>query len=265
VSSGRGWEAGCPGGRGGADLFWAGQAAAAGGAAGGFEEAGPFALAVPALGQVEGDAVPAVAGGAGGDGDQVAADGGGAGPGVAAPGEGAGGAQQVVRDGSDGEPGCVGVELPRRQVRQRPVVEVGQKLLDAAGDGAAVARSGGSDYAAKVLNGGRSDGETVFAGHGEYRWGSGDVEVPAGTTAKVYSELGSKLSQSDGLAIEQGGGPEPVNVYGPGDTMPNYTLRSPDGLTVMSNSITKESRTLLSDMLGENMGVPLAACTNYGG
>jgi hypothetical protein len=69
---------------------------------------------VPAFGQVEGDAVPAVAGRAAGDGDQVAADGGGPGLAVAAAGEGAGGPEQVVRDGGDGEPGGVGVELPRR-------------------------------------------------------------------------------------------------------------------------------------------------------
>jgi hypothetical protein len=133
-------------------------------------------------------------------------------------------------------------------------------------DGGAGPRSGGSNYAAQVAKGGRPDGDTVFAGHGEYRWGSGDFQVPAGTTVKVYSELGSKLSQSDGLMIEQGGGPEPVSVYGPGSTMPNYTLRAPDGLTVMSNSVTVESRTLLSEMLGENMGTcHWAACTNFGG
>jgi len=80
---------------------------------------------VPAFGQVESEQAAAGPGGAGGDGDQVAADGGRAGPGVAAAGQGAGGAEQVVGDGGDGEPGGVGVELPGRQVRQRPVVQVG--------------------------------------------------------------------------------------------------------------------------------------------
>jgi hypothetical protein len=107
----RGWS-GCCGGR----------------AAGGFEEIAPGVLAVPAFGQVEGEAVPAVSGGAGGDGDQVAADGGGAGLGVAPAGEGAGGAQQVVGDGGDGEPGCVGAELSRGQVREGSVVQVGEEL-----------------------------------------------------------------------------------------------------------------------------------------
>jgi hypothetical protein len=94
----------------GPGLGWSGRCG--GWPAGGFEEAGPFVLAVPAFGQVQGDAVPAVAGGPRGDGDQVAADGRRAGPGVAAAGQGAGGAQQVAGDGGDGEPGGVGVEFP---------------------------------------------------------------------------------------------------------------------------------------------------------
>ena len=84
----------------------------------------------------------AVARGAGGDGDQVAADGGRAGPGVAAAGEGTGGAEQVAGDGGDGQPGGVGGELPRRQVGQGPVVQVGEELLD---DGVAAVLGFGLD------------------------------------------------------------------------------------------------------------------------
>lgn len=125
-----------------------------------------------------------------------------------------------------------------------------------------MARSGGGEYAAKVLEGGRPDGQTVFAGHGEYRLGSGDVTVPEGTTLKVYSNFDERISQSTGLAIEQGGGPAPVGVFGPGDTLPNYSLRTPDDLTVMSRSTTVDSRTLVSDLLKPNMGVcHWAACT----
>jgi hypothetical protein len=69
-------------------------------------------LAVPALGQVEGEPVPAVAGGTSSDGEQVAADGGGAGPGVPAAGQRASGPEQVMGDGGDGQPGGVGGELP---------------------------------------------------------------------------------------------------------------------------------------------------------
>jgi hypothetical protein len=45
-------------------------------------------------------------------------------------GQGAGCAEQVVRHGGDGQPGGVGGELPRGQVRQRPVGPVGEDLLD---------------------------------------------------------------------------------------------------------------------------------------
>jgi len=69
-------------------------------------------LAVPAVGQVQGELAAAVAGGPGGDGDQVAADRGGAGLRVAAAGQDAGSAQEVVREGGDGQPGGVGGELP---------------------------------------------------------------------------------------------------------------------------------------------------------
>ena len=54
-------------------LGWSGRCG--GRTAGGIEEVEPFVLAVPSLGQVQGDVAAAVAGGAGGDGDQVAADG----------------------------------------------------------------------------------------------------------------------------------------------------------------------------------------------
>lgn len=79
---------------------------------------------------------------------------------------------------------------------------------------------------------------------------------------KVYSPYGGKIDNSDGLAIEQGGGPDPVDTFGPGDTLPNYTLKPPSGLTIMGSSISVESRTLLSDLLQPNMGVcHWAACT----
>ena len=72
----------------------------------------------------------AVAGDAGGDGDQLAADGRAAGSGVERPGQRAGGAGQVVADGGQGEPGGIGREVPRRQVRERPGAQVCEDLLD---------------------------------------------------------------------------------------------------------------------------------------
>jgi len=124
--------------------------------------------------------------------------------------------------------------------------------------------SPGNQYAEKTLPGGRPDGETVFAGHGEYRLGTGDTVVPEGTTVNFYSEMGRTLTQPKGLLIEQGGGPAPVS-YGPGSVIPNYHLKAPDRLTVMSGSRTVEDATPLSDLLKPNMGTcHWAACTSIG-
>jgi hypothetical protein len=60
-------------------------------------------LAVPVLGQVQGDASASVAGGAGGDGDRVPAGGRGPGFRVGQAGQGSGGADQAVRQGRDRE------------------------------------------------------------------------------------------------------------------------------------------------------------------
>jgi RHS repeat-associated protein len=133
----------------------------------------------------------------------------------------------------------------------------------AASRAGAATRSGGNDYATDVLSGGRPDGQTVFAGHGEYKWATGDTVVPEGTTVNVYADFGETISQSRGLSIEQGLGVPPVTTFGPGDVMPNYDLLAPAGLTVMSDSITVGSRTALSDLLRPNMGVcHWAACTS---
>ena len=86
-------------------LGWSGRGGRR--AAGGFEQAGPFVLAVPAFGQVDGNAPAAVAGGPGGDGDQVAAHRGAAGFRVGVAGQGAGGAQQVAGDRRERHPGGV--------------------------------------------------------------------------------------------------------------------------------------------------------------
>ena len=45
-------------------------------------------------------------------------------------GQRAGGAGQVVADGGQGQPGGIGREVPRRQVRERPGAQVCEDLLD---------------------------------------------------------------------------------------------------------------------------------------
>src|SRR5579859_324679 len=74
------------------DRVWAGQAGVGGRPGGGFEQVHPLVLAVPALGQVQGDLAAAVAGSAGGDVDEVAAQLGASGFGVGEAGQGTGGA-----------------------------------------------------------------------------------------------------------------------------------------------------------------------------
>jgi hypothetical protein len=58
----------------------------------------------------------------------------------------------------------------------------------------------------------------------------------------------------------------PTATFGPGESVPNYTLMAPSGLNIMSGSTTVEDATRLSDLLKPNMGVcHWAACTVYGG
>jgi hypothetical protein len=75
-----------------------------------FEQVHLAALAVPAVGEVDGEVAAAVPGGARGHVDEVTADGGAPGPGVGEAGRGTGGAEQVAADGGEGEPGRVGGE-----------------------------------------------------------------------------------------------------------------------------------------------------------
>jgi hypothetical protein len=77
-------------------------------AAGGFEQVHPVLLAVPACGQVQGDVAAAVTGGAGGDVDEVTAQRGATCSGAGEAGQGPGGAQQVMADRRQGQPGGVG-------------------------------------------------------------------------------------------------------------------------------------------------------------
>jgi hypothetical protein len=118
-----------------------------------------------------------------------------------------------------------------------------------------------SHYAAQVLPGGRVDGEIVFAGHGVYRVGDGAVTVPEGTTLKVYAEHGDTIEDSLGLAIEAGDDVVPVRTYGPGEVVPDYTLKTPDDLVILEGSVAVTESTRLSALLEPDMGVcHWAAC-----
>lgn len=62
--------------------------------------------------------------------DQLGAHGRNPGPGVPAAGEDGGGAGEVERDHRAGQPGGVRSEHPRREVGERPVLQLGDDLLD---------------------------------------------------------------------------------------------------------------------------------------
>jgi hypothetical protein len=164
-------------------------------------------------------------------------------------------------------------------------ISVGSDLLDvAAGAGSGIIdvapsfieRGGpGMGYASQVLEGGSG---YAVAGHGEYRLGSGDVVVPEGSSITPPA-LGTRISQAtalyietadwDGLAAAAQSNPriasdiQGMRTYMPGETVPNYTLKAPNNLTVYSNSYTVEDATLLSDLFVSRPGqIDWAACTN---
>lgn len=97
--------------------------------AGRFEELGPTGFPGPVSGQVQGD-FPCRGRDPGGDGDEFSADGAASCFAQVGAGEGADGAREVEGDGRQDQPGRVGGELSRGQVRQGTVFEVRVDLLD---------------------------------------------------------------------------------------------------------------------------------------
>ncbi len=133
---------------------------------------------------------------------------------------------------------------------------------------AEMSRAGpGDKYAKDILPGGRADKQTVLAGHGEYRAGSGNTVVPEGTRLHMYSEHGTRIDNRLGLKIEGGeiGAESATETFGPGATVKDYTLVAPDeSVVIRSESTTVEDATRLSDLLKPNMGdVHWAACRSF--
>ncbi|WP_414506493.1 putative T7SS-secreted protein [Streptomyces sp. NEAU-L66] len=112
----------------------------------------------------------------------------------------------------------------------------------------------GNDFAKSVTQQGRTDNSTVITGHGYYVHGTGDMTVPAGTWLKFYVEDGMRLRDSVGLDVETGGNRAATETFGPGKTLPNYTVGPPSDLRISSRSISVNSPTLLSDIVREGMG-----------
>ncbi|MCY0929492.1 hypothetical protein OTB20_25480 [Streptomyces sp. H27-H1] len=115
----------------------------------------------------------------------------------------------------------------------------------------------------------RGDGETVFHGHGSYHSKNGDIAVPDGTAIAFYGPHGRTISQTTGMIISGPAGirKEPLEVFYPGDMIPNYTLAPlGPGFTFRNGSTVVEQRTQLSSLLGENMGIThWAACRSCRG
>jgi hypothetical protein len=109
----------------------------------------------------------------------------------------------------------------------------------------------------------RPDNEFVLSGHGGIRMGDGTpTTVPPGTSVAMYSEHGVPISDALGNRIETGN-PPPLEVFGPGEQLPDYTLYPPTGLNIEGRprNLTVSGPTRLSDLLQPNMGrVHWAAC-----
>jgi hypothetical protein len=64
--------------------------------------------------------------------------------------------------------------------------------------------------------------------------------------------------------VEKGEKIKPMEIVGPGKSLPNYTVAPGDDLRMMSESITVSRDTLLSEILKPNMGpVHLAICRKH--
>ncbi|MET3722615.1 beta strand repeat-containing protein [Sphingomonas trueperi] len=134
--------------------------------------------------------------------------------------------------------------------------------------------SEGLSHAGAVLEGGSG---RAFAGHGEYRLGSGDFVVPDGTAITLPRD-GIRIAETTGQLMELGDWEGLANAaahngriaddisgmttYLPGSTIPNYTLKTPDGLKIYKNSTTVGESTPLQSLLRPGMSCMIwAACT----
>lgn len=175
----------------------------------------------------------------------------------------------------------VSVGLAQGCLAAAPVcaAEIAEMATGGASGGSAVVGGGGVGLAAETLSdshagtsGGawrsfapfRSDGETVFHGHGGWIPENGTVTIPEGTSLALYSEHGYTITKQMGMRISGPGGRKvaAVEVAGPGDEIPNYHLKPLGaGLTFRDGSVVVEEKTLLSDLLQPNMGAcHWAAC-----
>ncbi|WP_249375349.1 putative adhesin [Streptomyces sp. I05A-00742] len=123
--------------------------------------------------------------------------------------------------------------------------------------------TGSSGTTQDVRTLGRRDHELVLSGHGGINAGDGTpVTVPEGTAVAMYGRHGDSISDALGNDIELGKA-RPLEVYRPGERLPDYSLFPPTGLTIEGSprTLTVTQETYLSELLRPNMGrVHWAAC-----
>src|SRR5690606_9662023 len=88
------------------------------------------------------------------------------------------------------------------------------------------------------------------------------VTVPEGTQVAMYSRHGESISDLLGNRIETGN-PTPLEIYSPGEKLPDHSLFPPDNLHLEGTprNVTVTGETYLSGILQDNMGtVHWAAC-----
>lgn len=171
-------------------------------------------------------------------------------------------ARRSVRDGLEGPRGA-GDPMPERADVMQALRDSNPQIVNKKWPD-----TDGRYYADRVLAGGRADGEKVFAGHGYIESGAGETMVPEGTHISFYVEHGETLPGLNGLTVERGVYPANgyVETFGPGETIPNYTLAPPassgaGGFSVFEDSTTVGQRTQLGELLKPGMGnVHWAAC-----
>jgi RHS repeat-associated protein len=114
---------------------------------------------------------------------------------------------------------------------------------------------------------GRPDNQLVLSGHGGMDIGDGTgTTVPPGTRIAMYVPHGDYIGDFDAQKIETRG-PPAVEVYGPGEKLPDYVLAPPTGIVIkgLPRNVTVTGETRLSGLLRANMGtVHWAACRYVG-
>ena len=135
----------------------------------------------------------------------------------------------------------------------------------------------GHTTAGNILEGGSP---TKLAGHGELRPFSGDVIVQEGSSItiprpniNIYELTGQYMEAGDWVGLMNAAKTNPriardiegMTTHLPGSVVPNYTLMPPtESFTIMQNSTTVSTDTLLEDFLKSNQGCLVwAACTKF--